>query len=241
MSLFNASEPLLRSKQEELDIQDLQGLLRVHWKIGNTQLFSAFYTRIDQVFLLWGLISAAIFATAQFMPLSWSLQAILWSVLTIVGSLGMVVLAWFWVKVERLCWVIYAWVVLMLFGLLLTDLGIFFSWGFVLLNLCPLWLGLSAIGYFCTGWGLRSCTFLLAGMLHLAGIWILSHSGGWQFVTTGAIMAGTLFFLAEVQWDMRPPLETALLTVEQKQFNQEQYRRRQSTATRQSDARGYLF
>jgi hypothetical protein len=234
MAFFNPNEPLLRCKQEALDVQDLQGLLRIHCQIGSTQLFSALYSRIDQVFLLWGLISAAIFVTAQFLPISWSTQAILWSALTLIGSFGMTALAWFWVRVERLCWVIYAWVSLMLMGLLLTDLGIFLGWGFVLLNLCPLWLGLSAIGYFCTGLGLRSRTFILAGLFHLVGITLLPYSGGWQFVTTGIIMAGTLFFLAEVQWDMRPPLETAMLTVEQKQFNQEQYRLRQTDSKKLS-------
>jgi hypothetical protein len=227
MTFFNPDEPFLRCKQEALDVQDLQGLLRIHWQIGSTQLFSALYTRIDQVFILWGVISVAIFATAQFLPISWGLQAILWTTLTLLGSLGMIGLSWFWVSVERLCWVVYAWIGLMLLGLLLTDLGIFLGWGWILLNLCPLWLGLSAVGYFCTGWGLRSRMLLSAGLCHLIGILLLPASGGWQFVATGLWIAGTLFFLAEVQWDMRPPLETARLTIEQKQFNQEQHRLRQ--------------
>lgn len=46
----------------------------------------------------------------------------------------------------------------MLVGTLLTDLGIFLNWGFVLLNLCPIWLGLSALGYLGTGWGSRNIT-----------------------------------------------------------------------------------
>ncbi len=226
MSFFNVDEPLIRSKQEALDIQDLQGLLRIHWRIGSVKLFSALYTRIDQIFVVWGWITGVIFVTAQFLPLSWHLQAVVWSVLTLAGVLTMSTLAWFWVRVEQLCWVVYVWAALMLIGLGVTDGGIFLGWGQVLSHLCPLWLGLSAIGYFCTGWGLRSRTFLLAGLIHLLGIVVLPYSGSWPFVTTGVVIAGTLLFLAEVQWDMRPPSATAILTAEQQQFNFAQYQRR---------------
>ncbi len=226
MSFFNVDEPLIRGKQEALDIQDLQGLLRIHWRIGSVKLFSALYTRIDQIFVVWGWITGVIFVTAQFLPLSWHLQAVVWSVLTLAGVLTMSTLAWFWVRVEQLCWVVYVWAALMLIGLGVTDGGIFLGWGQVLSHLCPLWLGLSAIGYFCTGWGLRSRTFLLAGLIHLLGIVVLPYSGSWPFVTTGVVIAGTLLFLAEVQWDMRPPSATAILTAEQQQFNFAQYQRR---------------
>lgn len=226
MSFFNASEPLIRKKQEALDVQDLQGLWRICWRIGQVKLLSLLYTRIDQVFVVWGWITGLIFVTAQFWPLSWQLQAVLWSVLTLVGTLAMSVLAWFWVRVEQLCWLVYVWAILMLVGLGITNCGIFLHWGQVLMYLCPLWLGLSAIGYFCTGWGLRSRTFMLASVLHLLGIVVLPYSNPWPFAATGVVIAGTLLFLAEVQWDMRPPAATALLTVEQQQFNREQYQRR---------------
>ncbi len=226
MSFFNPDEPLIRFKQEALDVQDLRGLLRIHWQIGSIKLFSSLYTRIDQIFVVWGWITGIIFVTAQFLPLSWHVQAILWSVLTLIGVSAMSVLAWFWVRVERLCWVVYAWSALMLLGVGLTDGGIFLSWTPILLYLCPLWLGLSAIGYFCTGWGLRSRTFILAGVLHLLGIALLPYSGSLPFVTTGAVIAGTLLFLAEVQWDMRLPVVTVILTPEEQQFNREQYQRR---------------
>lgn len=226
MNFFNVSEPLIRSKQAALDVQDLQGLLQVRWRFGNMKLLSLLYTRIDQVFVVWGWITGLIFTTAQFLPLSWHLQAVLWSVLTLVGVLMMLALAWFWVRVEQLCWVVYVWAALMLIGLGLTDGSIFFSWGHLLIHLCSLWLGLSAIGYFCTGWGLRSRTFMLASFLHLLCLVLLPYSAPWSFVTTGAVMAGTLLFLATVQWDMRPPSATARLTAEQQQFNREQYQRR---------------
>jgi hypothetical protein len=227
MSFFNFSEPLLRNKQQALDYQDLQGLWHFQCQIGNRKLFSVFYTRIDQVFILWGLTSAGIFTTAQFLPIDWYSQAVLWSVLTLAATSCMVALTWFWVSVERLRWVIYCWVVLMLAGLVLTDLGIFLGWAEVLMRLCPLWLGLSAIGYLCTGWGLRSRTFLFTSSVHLLGILLLDYCGTWQFLATGIVTTVSLLLLAEFQWDMRNPIEYDRLTLEQKQFNREQYRTRQ--------------
>jgi hypothetical protein len=227
MTFFNPSEPIIRSKQEALDFQDRQGLLSLDIKLGGKTLISVFYTRIDQVFILWGLISAAIFITAQFAPISWVIQAGLWSVLTLIGTMGMVVLTHFWVKVERLRWVLYFWVILMLTGVVLTDLSIFLSWGPILMRLCPMWMGLSALGYFGTGVGMRSRAFTLASIVHLLGIAVLPYLGGWQFLSTGIVMAASLLMFAGVQWDMRPPIEYNLLTREQKQFNEKQYQLRQ--------------
>ncbi|HEY9674569.1 MAG TPA: hypothetical protein V6D11_24235 [Waterburya sp.] len=227
MTFFNPTEPIVRSKQESLDYQDRQGLLRIHIEFGNKTLISSFYTRIDQVFILWGLISAVIFITAQFAPISWLIQAGIWTVLTVLGTSGMVFLTHFWVKVERLQWVLYCWISLMLGGVVLTDLSIFLGWGEILMRLCPMWLGLSALGYFCTGMGMRSRAFILAGLVHLLGIAILPYAGSLQFLTTGIMMAMSLLMFAEVQWDMRPPIEYNLLTLEQKQFNQKQYQLRQ--------------
>ena len=227
MTFFNPTEPIVRSKQESLDYQDRQGLLRIHIEFGNKTLISSFYTRIDQVFILWGLISAVIFITAQFAPISWLLQAGIWTILTVLGTSAMVFLTHFWVKVERLQWVLYCWVSLMLGGVVLTDLSIFLGWGEILMRLCPMWLGLSALGYFCTGMGMRSRAFMLAGLVHLLGIVILPYAGSLQFLTTGIMMAMSLLMFAEVQWDMRPPIEYNLLTLEQKQFNQKQYQLRQ--------------
>jgi hypothetical protein len=227
MSFFNPSEPIIRRKQEALDFQDRQGLLSIDIRVGDKRLISAFYTRIDQVFVLWGLICAAIFITAQFAFISWVIQAGLWSALTLIGTVCMVVLTHFWVKVERLRWVLYCWVILMLVGVALTDLSIFLSWGPVLMYLCPMWLGLSALGYFCTGIGMRSRAFTLAGIVHLLGIVILPYVGGLQFLSTGLMMAASLLTFAAVQWDMRPPIEYNFLTPEQQQFNQQQYQLRQ--------------
>jgi len=99
------------------------------------------------------------FGTAQFFPVSWMLQAGLWSVLGLVGTAAMVSMTYSWVKIERLTWVLYGWVILMLLGLVLTDFGIFLGWEKVLANLCPLWLGMSGIGYLGTGFAVRSRAF----------------------------------------------------------------------------------
>jgi hypothetical protein len=226
MNLSSLSQSLLTEKQTELDFQDLQGLWRIDWKFDRIALYSGIYTRVDQVFIIWGLIAGAIFATAQFLPISWTTQAIWWSVLTLVGAIAMTSLTWFWAGVERLRWVVCGWAILMLTGAILTDLGIFLGWGEILIHLCPMWLGLSAAGYLFTGIGLRSRALFLAGCLHLLSIVFLPYVGGWQFLTTGAVMSCSLLLLAQLQWDMRSPIEYALLTTAQQQFNQQQHQQR---------------
>jgi multidrug transporter EmrE-like cation transporter len=220
-------EPILRRKQHALDVQDLEGLLHLRIQFRDFKLFSGFYTRIDQVFILWGMITAIVFFTAQFVSINWTQQAVAWSILTAIGAWGTCHLAWYWVSVERLRWVVYTWVALMLGGLLLTNWGIF-GGGWVLLpHLCRLWLGLSAIGYGITAWGLRSRALLASGLLHLGAIALLAYFPTWQFLFTGVITAGSLFLLAEVQWDMQSTTDNQLLTVAQKQFNLRQSELRQ--------------
>jgi hypothetical protein len=230
MTFFNPAEPILRSKQEALDFQDRQGLINLCLKIKNKTLFSTFYTRIDQVFLLWGLICPVIFISAQFLHISWIIQAGYWSALALIGTIGMTALSYFWVKVERLKWVLYCWVILMLAGVILTDCSIFLGWGEVLMRLCHIWLGLIAFGYFCTGVGMRSRAFITASIVHVVGIATLPYVGAWQFLATGVVMGGSLLIFAGVQWDMRPPIKYNLLTLEQKQFNEKQYQLRQTVS-----------
>ena len=228
MNIFNSTQPIFRRKQYDLDYQDRQGLLRIHWQIRNKTLFSSIYTKIDQIFVVWGLISAFIFLTAQFAPISWVTQAIIWSIITLIGTLVMIVLTHFWVKVERLQWVLYTWSGLMLLGVVLTDCGIFLGWGQILLHLSHIWLLLVAIGYFFTGIGFQSRAFLLSGLIHLVGIAILPHVIGWQFLFTGLVMGSNLLVFAETQWDMRLPIGNyGLLTEEQKHFNRQQQLLRQ--------------
>jgi hypothetical protein len=231
MKGFLSLAPILTRKQEMLDLQDLDGAWKICWQVGDRQ-FSAVYTRIDQVFVIWGLMAVLMFSVAQVIPLSWGVQAIAWSALTAIGIVCMVGLTTFWARVERLMWLVYCWAALMLGGVVLTDLGIFLGWGTVLVSLCPLWLGLSAIGYFCTGFGLQSRTFVLLGMIHLASAWYVQNLVAWQFLVTGFVIGGSLLFLAQVQWDMRPPIDYALLTVEQQEFNQRQHQLRMTERAR---------
>ncbi len=179
----------------------MPGLWRCHWQVGNITVLSTFYTRLDQVCLIWGVISLAIFVTAQFSPISWTTQAIWWSALTVIGTVGMVALTPSWLREEGLGWVLDSWVILMLLGLVITDLGIFLGWGEVLMNLCPLWMGLVALGYLGTGFGMRSRALILTGLVHLLGIAILPYASAMQFLATGIIMGGSSLLLAVYQWD----------------------------------------
>ncbi len=225
MTAFGTVQPILQRKQHALDLQDIEGLLRIHIQIRDFKLFSSFYTRIDQVFILWGTISAVIFSTAQFLTVSWADQAIIWSILTLIGAWGTYYLAWYWVTVERLRWLVYAWVLLTIGGVLLTDWGTLGGGWVVLPHLCSIWLGVSAIGYAITAWGLKSRAFLVSSLIHLGAIALLQYFPTWQFLWTGIVTAGSLFLLAETQWDMQSN-NTQLLSVEQKKFNQKQQRLR---------------
>lgn len=227
MTFSHPTKPIFRTKQQHLDVQDLEGLLKIHWKIGNITLFSGFYTRIDQACLLWGFITLVIFAVAQFVPISWLTQAYWWSVLSIVGTLAMVLLTRYWVWIEGMTWLLGWWAFLMFVGVGLTNMGIFWGWTWVLPNLCPLWLILCVLGYLATGLGLGSRAFIIAGMIHLAAIPLCISVVQWQFLITGLIMAGTLVLLAEAQWDMRPPITSQVLSDEQLAFNrQQEYQRK---------------
>ena len=201
LNYFDLEIPLLRWKQSAFDIEDLPGLWRVHWQIAGRPIVSTFYTRIDQACILWGLISIAIFCTAQFLPLNWSLQAILWSILTVIGTVGMQWLTYPWSRLGHFRWVVAWWVVLMLGGLALTDLSIFLGWGGILVRLCPLWLGLNAIGYVGTGLLMRSRAFILTALVHLLGMVILPYFAAWQFLLTGLVIGVSVLALAELQWD----------------------------------------
>jgi hypothetical protein len=226
MTALRPASPVIRRKQHALDVQDLEGLWHFGIQVRDVQLFSSFYTRIDQVFILWGVICAVIFVTAQFLVIDWRYQAIVWSILTLIGAWGTYRLAWYWVTVERLRWVVYVWVGLMIGGVCITNWGIFGGGWWMLSQLAPLWLGLSAIGYLITGWGLRSRAFLLSSLLHLVGTLLLAYMPTWQFLVTGLITAGCLFFLAAVQWDMSSNPDLQRLTVAQKEFNLEQQKQR---------------
>jgi hypothetical protein len=201
MTFFNPNAPLLCLKPNVLALPDSPGLWRCHWQVGHITLVSTFYTPLDQICLFWGVICIGIFVTAQFVPISWTTQAVWWSILSLIGTGGMMVLTPSWLREERLGWVLNSWVILMLLGVALTDLSIFLGWGGVLMNLCPLWLGLVALGYLGTGLGMRSRTLILTGVIHLLAIGILPFVGVMQFLATGIIMGGSSVLLAVLQWD----------------------------------------
>ena len=228
MTFFHPSRPVLRPKQQALDIQDLEGLLQVNLRFGQKSLYKTAYTRVDLGIMLWVPIVAVIFTTAQFSPISWQTQAILWSALTLIGTIAMTALTRYWAKIEHVSWVVYAWGLLAIAGLAITDLAIFQGLPLILINLCPLWLGLSAVGYILTGIGLRSRALLLCGLAHAGAIFLLPYVMAWQFIFTGLVMKACLILLAELQWDMRPPIDSAWLTPEQKEFNRRQHQLRQA-------------
>lgn len=201
MTFFNPNAPLLCQKPNVIQLPDSPGLWRCHWQVGSLTLVSTFYTPFDQVCLIWGLISLLMFGAAQFLPISWITQAVWWSILSLMGIAFMVALTPPWLRTEGLGWVLDSWVSLMLLGLVLTDLGIFLGWGWVLMNLCPLWLGLVAIGYLSTGLGMRSRTLILTGLIHLLSIGILPHVSVMQFLATGVVMGGSSLILGVFQWD----------------------------------------
>lgn len=201
MTFFNPSAPLLCSKPSLVTLPDSPGLWRCHWQVGSITLVSTFYTPLDQVCLIWGVISIIIFATAQFLPINWINQAVWWSTLSLMGTVGMVVLTPSWLREDGLGWVLDSWVLLMMLGVALTDLSIFLGWGQLLMNLCPLWLGLVALGYLGTGVGMRSRSLILTGLVHLCSMVILPYVGAMQFLATGIIMGGSSILLAVFQWD----------------------------------------
>ena len=215
MTIGFSNQPMLRPKQYTLDIQELPGV----WQFRHSVLGYAIYTRVDQVCLLWGVLALLMFAAAPVSQVGWQQLALAWSGLTVMGVASMIAMVSFWARVERLMWLVYSWSVLMLLGTAVTDWGVFGSVGSVLLNLCPLWLGLCAIGHGLTGWGMRSRAFLwLAGGHGLAAL-IITQLGSWQYVATGVIISGSLLVLAQLRWDMRPPINYAFLSDRQQTFN----------------------
>lgn len=201
MNLLHSTKPILRRKQRDIYCQEYQSLVSLYLKIAGKTLYSGLYSCLDQVFIIWGLIVAAIFVTAQILPISWTTQAIVWSILTLAGTLSMMILTHFWVKQQQLNWILYLWVMLMVSGVILTDCSIFLGWGWLLIHLSHLWLGLCSLGYIITALGLSSRALLLVGLGHLLGIFSLPYVMGWEFLATAGIMVVSLLVLAETQWD----------------------------------------
>ena len=217
MTFLNSTQPIFRDKQQYLDVPDLEGLLKICWKVGDFTLFANSYTRVDQACLIWAVITFIIFAVAQFFPISWLTQAYWWSVLSIAGTLIMVLFTRYWVWLKGLTWLLFWWVFLMVLGIAVTNISIFWGLPWILPNLCHFWLILCVLGYVGTALGLASRAFFLIAIVHLVTIPLLSFIPQWQFLTTGSVMAGTLFLLAEVRWDMGLSLVTQVVTVSSQQ------------------------
>jgi len=207
--------PLLAPKPSLFEVPQRPGQINLHWQMGSVVLFSTFYTRFDQACLVWGFLSGIIFITAQFLAVDWTLQAICWSMLTIAGIFATLIITPDWVYEDRKGWIIHSWTVLMGLGLVITDLGIFCGWPWVLANLCPLWLVLVGLGYICTGLGLRSRTLIIIGSLHAASIAILPFVAVWQFLFTGIVMSLGSVALAQLQWDCKKSL--FIMAIERRQ------------------------
>lgn len=201
MKFFNFYTSIITRKESAFAIDDLPGLWRIHWQINQRVILSTFYTRHDQACLLWAVVAGMIFAAAQFLPISWTTQAMIATVLTLVAVLGMMRLTWRFTREEHIVWILYSWVFLMLTGTVITDLSVFLGWGEVLIRICPLWLGLSAVGYFLTGLGMQSRTFIGVSILHLLTVFLLPYVGIWKPLVTGILIGGTVLLIAELQWD----------------------------------------
>jgi hypothetical protein len=161
------------------------------------------FSQLDQAFSLWGVITLIIFSLAQCSSLNWTTQALVDAALTGIGIAGSARLTWHLACSERLRWVVCLWAVLMAGGMIATAYGIFCGVGTILINLCPLWLGVCALGYLAMGVGLRSRCFTAASVVHGAAIADLALHPSWQFLTTGWVIALTLFFFSLFPWDMR--------------------------------------
>lgn len=211
---FNQDLPPLKRKQSAFEIQDHPGLWRIHWQVGRTTILSTFYTRIDQACLLWGALTIIIFITAQFTAIDWGIQAILGTGLTLSGTICMVRLAEQCATIKPLSQVVFAWAVLMLLGVLITDLSILLGWGIILQQLCLLWLGLSGLGYLYTGFKMRSRAFFLISLVHLFGIALLPGVIDWQYLFTGILIGLSAMLLADLQWDSSNVCATHSMTIE---------------------------
>jgi hypothetical protein len=196
-------------------MQDLSRLLTAHLKRAEktfnrsarqsvSQMLSRLsFTALDQAFVGWGAIALIIFLLAQFSALTWTTQSVIDAALTGAGIAGTSRLTWQIAAIARLRWVVCLWAVLMMAGVVATACGIFGGVVPILANLCPLWLGLCAMGYAAMAVGLRSRCFSAAGLIHSLAIFALCVYPRWQFLTSGLVMALTLFFFSIVPWDIQ--------------------------------------
>ena len=192
---------IFQLKQTLVDPVDLHGVIKIQLGQPDHPLISTYLTRLDQALVAWGVLTAIIFLTAHFYLLDWYTQAIVWSGLSCLAIAISGKLTWFWVTTRNQRWILYGWSSLILMGLVLTDYGIFVSWGMVLRHLCALWLGISALGYVITGVGIQAPALILIGAAHIGTIPLLTLLPVPQFLLTGAVMTLSLFSLAAFHWE----------------------------------------
>lgn len=196
---------------ESLRMQAPSGQLNRYLPDRLTTLSTIYFSEIDQAFLVYGALTLVIFSLGQFSTLSWTMQALLDAALTGVSIATTSGLTWAISSSAKLRWVILLWAVLMSVGTVATVYGIFCGSALILSNLCLLWLGLCVAGYGAMAIGMRSRCFTVACLVHFCALALplcksiagLSCISGWQFFSTGLVMASTLFFFSVVPWDMQ--------------------------------------
>jgi hypothetical protein len=196
-------KPIFRVKQPIPNPEELLGILRLRYATGGQVWLDTYYTRLDQALVVWGGVTAVIFLTAQFGHLTWTMQALVWSILSLSAITTTSRLAWHWASVKQVRWVVIFWALLILGGICLTDYGVFLARGSILINLCPIWLGLCVLGYGITSVGMRSLALTFISLIHLCAITLLRLVPEWQFLLTGTVIAGSLLVLAVWQWEHR--------------------------------------
>ena len=219
MTFFHLHDAIETEENQSLGMQDIGGLLSVLLK-QRTQFWPSFtqfwpsfeLSPIDQAFLIWAGITLVIFLMGQFSSVSWAMQTVVDAALTGVGIASTSRLNWALVEDERLNWVIALWAVLMTAGMCVSAYGIYACESLIMVNLCPLWMGLCALGYGAMAMGMRSHAFTAACLVHALAIALLNHQPSWQYLTTGLVISLTLIFFSIVPWDMQ--VEEAMQSAE---------------------------
>lgn len=203
MTSFFHPDPIFRTKSLDTDRKKHDGAIYLPVFSPLGLLPSRYYTRIDQALLVWGVTVALIFIPAHFLYLDWRLQAILWSVLSLLAVGITLRLTWSSQEYRYLRWVMQLWALLMVTGIGISNYGVFGGHSWILGHMCDVWLGLCSIGYLVSAVGMRSRPLAIIGGLHCLTIVFISVFPQWMFLSTGLVMSWCLFLLAELWWEHR--------------------------------------
>ncbi|MCT7971113.1 hypothetical protein [Laspinema olomoucense] len=195
MIFYPHKQPILSPKPDPTTLQFQQGLWLIHVQIRGKTIFRQFYTRVDQSLMVWAVVTATIFFTAQ-SGLNWTIQAIAGSILT--GAATVIMWNWthVWVMSEQVQWLIYCWLGLMLGGIALTDASLVWGWSLLLLPVMSLMVGDLWIGLFGNWMGLKISEFPTRSFLPFLG------HGNFTSVQSVAISA----YWSHHFWDLGPIL-----------------------------------